>query len=103
MITNEEILDALWSVTDPEIGLSIVDLGLVYDVQVDQDTKSVTIKMTLTSPMCPMGPEMLAAAEMAARRVKDVESANVELVWEPRWDPRKHCSEEAKAFLGIWD
>ncbi len=103
MITNEDIMDALWSVTDPEIGLSIVDLGLVYDIQIDQDTKSVTIKMTLTSPMCPMGPEMLAAAEMAARRVKDVESAKVELIWEPRWDPRKHCSEEAKAFLGIWD
>ncbi len=102
-ITDEEVLDALWPVEDPEIGLSIVDLGLVYGVEVDQAKKAVTVRMTLTSPMCPMGPEMLSATEMAVRRVPEVEKAHVELVWNPPWDPRKHCSEEAKAFLGIWD
>jgi len=103
MITEEQVRDALQPVTDPEINLSIVDLGLVYGIEVDPEKKSVVVKMTLTSPMCPMGPEILAAAEMAVRRVPEVEKAKVELVWEPRWDPRKHCSEDAKSFLGIWD
>jgi metal-sulfur cluster biosynthetic enzyme len=96
-------MDALWPVSDPEIGLSIVDLGLVYGIEVNEEEKSVLLKLTLTSPMCPMGPEILAAAEMAVRRVPDVESVKVDLVWEPPWDPRKHCTEEAKAYLGIWD
>lgn len=103
MITEDQVFDSLWPVNDPEIGLSIIDLGLVYGVEIDQEKKAVAVKMTLTSPMCPMGPEMLAAAEMAVRRVPDVEQVKIELVWEPRWDPRKHCSEEAKAFLGIWE
>ncbi len=103
MITEEAIREAIHPVQDPEIALSILDLGLVYAIEIDQEKKSVVIRMTLTSPMCPAGPEMLAATEMAARRVPGVEDAKVELVWEPRWDPRIHCSEDAKAYLGIWD
>jgi metal-sulfur cluster biosynthetic enzyme len=101
-ITEEQVREALRPVTDPEIGLSILDLGLVYGVSVDQEKKAVTVKMTLTSQMCPMGPEILAATEMAARRVPGVEKVKVDLVWEPRWDPRIHASEDGKAFLGIW-
>ena len=103
MITEESVRESIRPVQDPEIGLSIVDLGLIYAIEVDQEKKSVVVKMTLTSPMCPAGPEMLAATEMAARRAPDVEDARVELVWEPRWDPKIHCSEDAKAFLGFWD
>jgi metal-sulfur cluster biosynthetic enzyme len=101
--TEEQVRDALRPVQDPEIGLSILDLGLIYGVEVDPVARAVKIKMTLTSQMCPAGPEMLAAAEMAARRAPGVQDVDIELVWTPPWDPRKHCSEDAKAFLGIWD
>jgi metal-sulfur cluster biosynthetic enzyme len=103
MISENDVREAIRPVHDPEIDLSILDLGLVYAIEVDQEKKSVVVKMTLTSPMCPEGPEMLAATEMAARRAPGVEEAKVELVWEPRWDPKVHCSEDAKAYLGIWD
>ena len=103
MIQEEHVRESLRSVTDPEMGISIVDLGLVYAVEIDQEKKSVVVQMTLTSPMCPEGPEIMAAAEMAARRVHGVEAARVDLVWSPPWDPRVHCSEDAKAHLGIWD
>jgi metal-sulfur cluster biosynthetic enzyme len=102
VITAELVREALRPVSDPEIGLSILDLGLVYGIEIDQEKKSVTVTMTLTSQMCPMGPEILAAAEMAARRVPGVEKVKIDLVWEPRWDPRIHASEDGKAFLGIW-
>ena len=100
--TAEQVREALRAVTDPEIGLSILDLGLVYGVVIDPETRTATVTMTLTSQMCPMGPEILAATEMAARRVPGIENVKVELVWEPRWDPRVHASEDGKATLGIW-
>lgn len=102
-ITEDAVREAIRPVSDPEIGLSILDLGLVYGVRVDQEEGTATVTMTLTSQMCPAGPEILGATEMAVRRVPGVEKAVIELVWEPVWDPRKHCSDEAKAFLGIWD
>lgn len=101
-ITEEQVREALRPVTDPEIGLSILDLGLVYGVEIDQQARTVTVTMTLTSQMCPMGPQILAATEMAVRRVPGVEKAKIDLVWSPPWDPRKHCTEEGKAYLGIW-
>jgi metal-sulfur cluster biosynthetic enzyme len=103
IVTEERIRDALRPVQDPEIGLSILELGLIYGIEVDPAKGTVRIKMTLTSQMCPAGPEMLAAAEMAARRVPGVTDVDVELVWTPPWDPRKHCSDDVKASLGIWD
>jgi metal-sulfur cluster biosynthetic enzyme len=101
-VTEEQLREALRPVTDPEIGLSILDLGLVYGVSFDQESKTATVTMTLTSQMCPMGPQILAATEMAVRRVPGVEKAKVDLVWEPHWDPRKHCTEDGKAYLGLW-
>lgn len=100
--TEEQVREALRPVQDPEIPLSILDLGLVYGIEIDQ-ARCVKIRMTLTSQMCPAGPELLAAAEMAARRVPGVSDVDIDLVWSPPWDPRKHCSEEAKGFLGIWE
>lgn len=102
MITREQVMEALRPVQDPEIGLSIVDLGLVYDAKYDEAAKKVTVDMTLTSPMCPMGPEIMAAAKAAAMTLPDVESADVQLVWVPRWDPREMASEDAQAQLGLW-
>jgi len=102
-ITEDGIRQVLRPVTDPELGLSILDLGLVYGIGIDQDAGEVTVTMTLTSQMCPMGPQILGATEMAVRRAAGVRKAKIELVWEPPWDPRKHASEDGKAFLGIWD
>jgi metal-sulfur cluster biosynthetic enzyme len=102
MITQNEVLDALRPVTDPEIGLNIVDLGLVYGVDIEEEGKKVQVSMTLTSPMCPYGPQLVGAAKSAVEGVPGVEEVKINLVWVPRWDPREHASEDAKATLGFW-
>jgi len=96
-----EIIEALRPVQDPELHVSIVELGLVYDVRINQDTAVVTVDLTLTSPSCPLGPEILAAV---TKVVKDLgfADAKVNLVWEPKWDPHIMASDEAKDHLGIW-
>jgi metal-sulfur cluster biosynthetic enzyme len=102
-LTPEDVLDGLRPVNDPELNLSIVDLGLVRGISVHDETGKVDIDLTLTSPMCPLGPEIMAAAKGAAERVPGVSEAAINLVWSPLWDPRVDCSEDAKAELGIWD
>ncbi len=102
MPTVEEIRERLKQVLDPEVHVSIVDLGLVYDIQI-QEEKKVHIKMTLTSPMCPAGPEIMSHAHMAAKTTPGVEEVKIDLVWSPPWDPRKMATEDGKAQLGIWD
>lgn len=98
----EKVRQALTRVLDPEMGFNVVELGLVYHIDV-RDEKKVRVQMTLTSPMCPVGPEILTAAKLAVRNVEGVEEGDVELVWTPPWDPRKHASEEVKGMLGIWE
>lgn len=101
--TEEEVRDVLKSVYDPELGISIVDLGLVYGIQVDNDTRNVVIDMTLTSPACPLGPLIRTQAHAALTNAYPaVNDVDINLVWTPRWDPRTMASEEAKAELGIW-
>jgi metal-sulfur cluster biosynthetic enzyme len=85
MVTKEEILNALQSVSDPEIGMDIVNLGLVYEVQINGD--KVYIKMTMTAPTCPVTPWILAEAQRVVENLEGVEAADVELVWEPPWNP----------------
>ncbi len=102
MATHDEVLNALQAVTDPEIGLSIVELGLVYGVEFEDEGRSVRVDMTLTSPMCPFGPQIVQAANVAVSQLSGVEAVSIHLVWVPRWDPREHASEDAKAFLGLW-
>lgn len=99
--TVEGVMEALREVYDPELAINIVDLGLVYGV--DLEDRSVRVRMTLTSPGCPIGPMLQAMATGAVRRVfPEVEEVNVELVWSPPWDPYTMASEEAKDMLGIW-
>jgi len=99
--SEAELMEALKSVYGPEIGLSIVDLGLVYGVRTD--LSRVIIDMTLTTPMCPLGPVIKSQAySVLTSRFPQVEDVDMNLVWEPRWDPRTMASEEAKAELGIW-
>jgi metal-sulfur cluster biosynthetic enzyme len=101
--TEEEVRRTLKSVYDPELGISIVDLGLVYGVQIDDDTRNVIIDMTLTTPACPLGPIIKTQAHsVLSNAYPAVNDVDINLVWSPRWDPRTMASEEAKAELGIW-
>ncbi len=98
----QDVMQALKAVTDPEIGLDVVELGLVYGVDIEEEGRKVQVQMTLTSPMCPYGPELVSAANVAVAQLPGVEDVKVNLVWTPRWDPREHATEDAKAYLGIW-
>jgi metal-sulfur cluster biosynthetic enzyme len=101
MLTKEKILAKISAVEDPEIKVSIVDLGLVYDV-VFADDHTVNISMTLTAPGCPYGPRLVEAAKNAVLELDGIEKVNVELVWNPPWNPNEMASEYAKDVLGIW-
>lgn len=85
MVTKEDVLEAMKAVADPEIGMDVVNLGLVYDVQINGDR--VYIKMTMTAPTCPVTPWILAEAQRVVEDIPGVEAADVELVWEPPWTP----------------
>jgi metal-sulfur cluster biosynthetic enzyme len=85
MPTEEMIFDALRQVIDPEIGCNIVDLGLVYDAAILGD--SVAVKMTLTTPGCPMSDSIAWGVKQALLNLPDVMDAEVELVWNPPWNP----------------
>ncbi|HBZ01060.1 MAG TPA: aromatic ring hydroxylase [candidate division Zixibacteria bacterium] len=101
MFTKEEVKAKLANVLDPELGLSIVDLGLIYDIEV-LDEKSVYISMTLTFPGCPYGPTLLSDAEEAVKELPDVKKVDIDIVWDPPWNPSEMASEFAKDVLGIW-
>lgn len=97
-ITKECIFVALRDVIDPELGINIVDLGLVYDVQVSD--AQVCISMTMTTPACPLHSYLNQAAQEAiCRHIREVKSVKVDLVWEPPWHPTM-MSFEAKHQLG---
>ena len=101
-LTEQQVIEAIRPVTDPEVGFSIVDLGLIYEVVLDDGGKDVQVKMTLTSPMCPVGPQILAATHASVEELDQVENVDVQLVWDPPWDPAVMASEEVKDRLGIW-
>ncbi|MFH1810138.1 MAG: metal-sulfur cluster assembly factor [Pseudomonadota bacterium] len=100
---ESDVREALIAVEDPELGYSIVELGLVRDIEVDGPAHRVKVWLTLTSPMCPMGPEIIHNTGLAVRSLQGVDDVEVELTWVPPWDPRKDCSDDIKAELGIWD
>lgn len=95
---NERIREKLKDVIDPELGLNIVDLGLVYDVEVEDGKASIT--MTLTSPGCPAGGMIMSGAQEAANSAEGVEEAEVKLVWKPFWTPDR-IDPEVRAALGF--
>jgi len=98
-VTEDAIRRSLRGVKDPELNLNIIDLGLVYDVSVDEEG-AVGVKMTLTSPGCPAGPEIMNDAEQAVRAIEGVTSVEIELVWEPYWTPER-IDPRVRAFLGL--
>jgi metal-sulfur cluster biosynthetic enzyme len=99
--SNELIRAALSEVYDPEIGIDIVSLGLVYDTRLDDDGL-LTIDMTLTTPYCPLGPVIQTQAHAVCSPLPGVNDVKVELVWSPPWDPRTMASDEARLQLGIY-
>jgi metal-sulfur cluster biosynthetic enzyme len=99
MITKETVLDALNQVEDPELMMGIVDIGLVYEVNVDEES-NVAMTYSLTSMGCPAGPHIAAEIERALREIPGVGTVKAELVWAPPWTPEL-MSEDAKFALGF--
>ena len=95
----EAVIEALKEIYDPEIPVNIYDLGLIYDVEITPDQHAM-IKMTLTTPHCPVAESMPGEVELRVGSVPGVGHAEVELVWDPPWDPQK-MSDEAKLELGM--
>lgn len=93
------VVDALKEIYDPEIPVNIYDLGLIYGVEVD-DESDVTITMTLTTPHCPVAETMPGEVELRAASVPGIRDAEVVLVWDPPWSPEK-MSDEARLELGM--
>jgi metal-sulfur cluster biosynthetic enzyme len=98
MPTKEEVLEVLRQVEDPELGMDVVDLGLVYDVEVEGP--KVKVLYSLTSMGCPAGPLIAGDMERAAREVEGVEDVDLELTFDPPWTPDK-MSDDAKFILGF--
>ncbi len=107
MATFAEIKEALVPVQDPEIHMGILELGLIYGIEIqpglDKDKgDNLRVQMTLTTPACPYGPMLLAQVHGALAKLKGVRDVDVDLMFNPLWDPRGMASEEAKDKLGIF-
>jgi metal-sulfur cluster biosynthetic enzyme len=98
MVTEDTVRIALRKVKDPELNLSIIDLGLVYEIAVDGG--DVHVQMTLTSPGCPSGAEIISDAQKALEGLEGVTAADVELVWTPYWTPER-IDPKVRAYLGL--
>ena len=98
-ILREQVIEAIRTVYDPEIPVNVYDLGLIYDVDIDDDME-VAINMTLTSPACPAAQSLPPEVEQKAASVEGITDAKVTIVWEPPWT-MDSMSEEAKLELGI--
>jgi metal-sulfur cluster biosynthetic enzyme len=99
-VTEPLLRETLRLVNDPEIDCNIVDLGLIYDIRFEAGTGTVFIKMTLTTPGCPMHESIAWGVQNALMQVEGVRDAQVEIVWDPPWNPSR-ISDYGKARLGI--
>ena len=98
MQSPESIRKALRGVKDPELNLNVVDIGLIYDISVSE-TGEVHVQMTLTSPGCPSGAEIVGDVKRTVEDLEGVTSVEVEIVWEPYWTPER-MDPRIRAFLG---
>ena len=96
---SDQIIEALDEIYDPEIPVSIYELGLIYDVSVDKNNK-VYVKMTLTSPNCPVAESLPNEVKNSIKEIKEVNDVNLDLVWDPPWD-KSMMSEAAKLELNL--
>lgn len=105
-LTEQQVMEALKPIEDPELHLGIVDLGLIYGVDINPqpDGEALKLRMTFTSPFCPYGPTLKAQVQRALVALPGVKEAQVDIVFTPPWDPRTMASEECKIALGLgWD
>lgn len=100
-IREDDVWTALKTIYDPEIPVNLVDLGLIYKVQIDQESKQVLIDMTLTAPACGMGPVLVSDVKYRSAMVPNVGEVKVELVFDPPWS-REMMSEEAQLETGMF-
>ncbi|SMP76867.1 Metal-sulfur cluster biosynthetic enzyme [Neorhodopirellula lusitana] len=104
-LAEDKVREALKEVIDPELYVNIVDLGLVYVVEVGEENEEgkheVQVEMTMTSPMCPAGPQLVAGTKAAAESLEEVASCNVKVVMEPAWTPER-MTDDARDHLGIF-
>ncbi len=96
-ITNDQVRTALTDVIDPELGINVVDLGLIYNIQIEE--KKISVDMTLTTPGCPLAGMLSGSVEQALREAFPGMDVEVSLVWDPAWTPDM-LSDSAKAQLG---
>ena len=99
-ITNEEVILELQKVMDPEIPVNLYDLGLIYEIKID-NKNNITISMTLTNPNCPVAGSMPESVGKAVEKIPNLSSIKVSLVWEPKWN-KDMMSEDAKLALDIF-
>ena len=106
-VTEEQVMQALKPIEDPELHLGIVDLGLIYGVDVNPQPEGDDVKltMTFTTPFCPYGPQLKASVQRTISTIPGVKQAVVNIVFTPPWDPHTMASEECKLTLGLggWD
>ncbi len=98
-ITNAEIVGALKGCVDPEIGINIVDLGLIHGISVDEKN-NMTVRLTMTSPMCPVTSIILADAQLRLEHIQDAGEVTLDLVWEPAWTPEM-ITEEVRLSMQV--
>ncbi len=99
MVTEDTVFEAVKEIIDPEVGINIVDMGLIYGVDIEEETVNIT--MTLTSPGCPAGGQLINGTQHVTQQLDGVEEVNINVVWTPRWTPEM-MTEEAKDELGIF-
>lgn len=99
-VSVDQVRMALRKVKDPELNLNVVDLGLIYDVAVQGDGHIVRIDMSLTSPGCPSGPQIMGDVERVVQALDGVEKVYVNLVWEPFWTPER-IEPRVRSYLGL--
>jgi metal-sulfur cluster biosynthetic enzyme/nitrite reductase/ring-hydroxylating ferredoxin subunit len=96
-----KLIDALRQVIDPELMINVIDLGLVYGINYHPEQRTVDVDMTLTSPACPAGPQIIQQSKMVLERLAGVQQANIRLVMSPPWTPDR-MTDEARDMLGIF-
>ena len=97
---EEQVVEAIKTISDPEIPVNIYELGLIYELKVDPDTNDVAVEMTLTSPACPVAGTLPGEVETKIKEVEGVNEVTVDLVWDPPWS-KDLLSDAAKLTLGL--
>jgi metal-sulfur cluster biosynthetic enzyme len=99
MVAEETVLENLKQIIDPEVGINIVDMGLIYGVDIKEETVGIT--MTLTSPGCPAGGQLVNGTQHVTQQLEGIDEVNIDVVWTPPWTPEM-MTDDAKDELGIF-